>query len=113
MLKLGELMLSKESILDFEFGKTSDRVDVLGDLVLDGILNVYDSEEFQIGDHVLFTYGGELTDRGLELGFAPSIFTYRVEPRVVGNSKALFLVVNEVPEPGVMAVAAGEWWGWG
>lgn len=113
VLKVGALLLGDGSVLEFEFGKTHDRVDVAGNLVLDGILNIYDSQDFQVGEYPLFTFGGELTDSGLKLGFAPVIFNYDVEARKVGDVNAVFLVVSEVPEPGCMALVVGGMIGMG
>ncbi|WP_198174322.1 autotransporter-associated beta strand repeat-containing protein, partial [Mesorhizobium xinjiangense] len=84
----GDLLLSSGSILDFELGRAgmagdpaagaSDRVDVTGDLTLDGTLNLSQSGNAAdgttgLGYYRLLTYGGALTDNGLTLGTTPAI----------------------------------------
>lgn len=76
----GNLALSAGSLLDFELGQANvaggslnDLVDVGGDLVLDGTLNVTvpGGGSFGPGIYRLFNYGGALTDNGLALGAIP------------------------------------------
>jgi len=84
----GDLTLSSGSILAYELGGpgaqddpaagTSDRIDVAGDLTLDGTLNLAQSDdpadgEAGVGYYRLMTYGGELTDNGLDVGNTPDI----------------------------------------
>ncbi|WP_167518119.1 autotransporter domain-containing protein [Brucella pseudintermedia] len=83
----GHLTLSSGSILDFELGSpgasaitpgTSDRIDVTGDLALNGTLNLAQSGDPNdgpagIGYYRLMTYGGELTGSGLSFGDMPTL----------------------------------------
>lgn len=83
----GDLLLSSGSILDFELGSpgpssgvpgTSDRIDVTGDLTLDGTLNLAQSGDSTngmagLGYYRLMTYGGTLTDNTLDVGITPSL----------------------------------------
>ncbi|RDJ27830.1 hypothetical protein DWF00_13000, partial [Bosea caraganae] len=76
VLAVGSLNLSSGSMLDFDLGLPnqltgSDRVDVTGNLVLDGTLNIADAGGFGGGIYRLFTYGGTLTDNGLSIGSLP------------------------------------------
>src|SRR5690606_9393066 len=73
----GNLSLAGGSILAYEFGQAgveggalNDLVNVDGDLVLDGTINVSTSAggTFGPGIYRVFNYGGALTDNGLELG---------------------------------------------
>jgi len=81
----GDLSLSSGSILDYELGSpgtsaaspgTSDRIDVTGDLTLDGTLDLAESNSAAdgtagFGYYRLMTYGGTLTDNGLVIGTTP------------------------------------------
>ena len=71
----GNLSLAAASIVDFEFGQANvaggalnDLVDIGGNLVLDGTLNVSVSSggSFGAGIYRVFNYGGTLTSIGLQ-----------------------------------------------
>src|SRR5690606_28150174 len=90
----GDLSLSAGSTLDFEFGEVevaggplNDLVEVGGDLVLDGTINVSVSAggDFGIGTYHVFNYGGLLTDHGLELGTMPAGSDVTVQVAVPGQ----------------------------
>lgn len=77
----GNLTLAEHSMLDFQLGAAgatssalNDRIDVSGNLTLDGILNVSESPggTFGPGLYRLFNYGGTLTDHGLVFGRMPA-----------------------------------------
>lgn len=77
----GSLSLSDGSILDYEFGEAgvvsgpaNDLIDVGGDLVLDGTLNVTVAQggSFGPGLYRVINYAGTLTDNGLTIGTIPS-----------------------------------------
>ncbi|MCC5982024.1 MAG: hypothetical protein JJU26_09940, partial [Oceanicaulis sp.] len=77
-LTVGNLFLSSGSVLDFELGMAgvvgggvNDLIIVGNDLVLDGVLNITDVGGFGPGVYALITYGGDLTDNGLEFGILP------------------------------------------
>ncbi len=77
-LNIGSLRLNNSSILDFELGlpgsiggSNNDLIEVSGDLVLDGLLNVTDIGGFGAGIYRLINYGGTLTDNELAIGFTP------------------------------------------
>lgn len=73
-LSVGSLALSSGTTLDFALGApgaSTTAVNVAGNLVLDGTLNVTDAGGFGIGVYQLFRYGGSLTDNGLTLGSLP------------------------------------------
>ena len=74
VLTVGSLNLSNGANLDFELGAQSDRIDVTGDLVLDGKLNVSGGNDFGAGVYRLINYGGSLSDNGLEIGSVPGAF---------------------------------------
>lgn len=80
VLAIDGLTLSSGSILAFDLGapgvlNASDRINVVGDLTLDGTLNVADAGEFGIGVYRLIDFSGTLTDNGLDVGTLPMGFT--------------------------------------
>ena len=76
-LTTGGLVLSAGSVLDMGLGApnvagVSDRIQVNGDLTLDGTLNVTDLGGFGVGVYRLIDYTGSLTDNGLVIGALPA-----------------------------------------
>jgi len=80
-LTTGALQLDNGAILNYELGQAgapggalNDLVDVKGNLVLGGTLNVTESAggNFGPGLYRLMTYSGGLTDHGLSIGALPS-----------------------------------------
>ena len=78
-LTLGSLSLSGGSVLDYELGQAgeigggvNDLIEVTGNLILDGTLNITDIGGFGPGVYRLMNYGGDLTDHVLELGGLPT-----------------------------------------
>ncbi|WP_033074182.1 autotransporter-associated beta strand repeat-containing protein [Sphingopyxis sp. MWB1] len=76
----GGLALGNASLVDFEFGQANvpggplnDLVNVGGDLVLDGVVNVTQAPggSFGPGVYRMFNYSGALTDNGLSVGTMP------------------------------------------
>ncbi len=95
---VGNVVFTPDSLLEFQLGTVSDLLVVNGDLVLDGILNVFDSSGFGLGTYVLIDYAGTLTDNGLSLGELPGGFDYTIE-NDAANTR-ISLVVAPIPEPG-------------
>ncbi|WP_174521981.1 beta strand repeat-containing protein, partial [Sphingobium cloacae] len=90
----GNMALSSGSLLNFEFGQANipggslnDLVNVGGDLLLDGTINVTVSTggTFGPGVYRVFNYGGALTDRGLALGSLPGGSDLFVQTSVAGQ----------------------------
>ncbi len=78
-LTVGDLTLSGNSILAFDLGApdtdgASDRIQVNGDLTLDGLLNATDIGDFGLGVYRLIDYTGTLTDAGLIVNVLPAGF---------------------------------------
>ncbi|MEP9358376.1 autotransporter-associated beta strand repeat-containing protein [Sphingomonas sp. KR3-1] len=73
-LTTGGLILSGGSVLNYELAApgTGDRIQVNGDLVLDGTLNIADAGGFGEGVYRLINYTGGLTDNGLLIGGVPA-----------------------------------------
>ena len=79
-LTLGSLSLADGAVLNYDLGQANtvggalnDRVQVNGNLQLDGTLNVAQSKGgvFGAGLYRLIDYTGSLTDNGLDIGSAP------------------------------------------
>lgn len=100
----GDLTLLSGSILDYELGSAggdpatgiSDRIDVTGDLALNGTLNLSQSNDASdgiagFGYYRLMTYKGELTDNGLNIGDAPAIDGADYEIQAGGGNVDLFI----------------------
>ena len=90
----GNLALGSGSLLDFEFGQANiaggslnDLVDVGGNLVLDGTINVTvpATGSFGPGIYRAFNYGGTLTDNGLALGTMPGGSAVSVQTAIAGQ----------------------------
>ncbi|HRJ72164.1 MAG TPA: autotransporter domain-containing protein [Terrimicrobiaceae bacterium] len=94
-LTVGSLILNSTSEVRFELGTTSDLVVVLGDLTLDGILNVTDLAGFGIGTYTLFQYGGNLSDNGLSFGTMPAGFVYALDLALAGEVRLNVLSADQ------------------
>ena len=90
----GDLSLTSASVLDFEFGQSNvvggplnDLINVGGNLVLDGTINVSvpAGGSFGPGIYRVFNYGGALTDNGLTLGTMPGGSAVSVQTAIVGQ----------------------------
>jgi fibronectin-binding autotransporter adhesin len=90
----GNLALGAGSVLDFEFGAANvaggalnDLVDVGGNLVLDGTINVSvpTGGSFGPGIYRVFNYGGSLTDNGLAPGALPGGSVVSVQTAITGQ----------------------------
>ena len=91
-LTVGSLLLNNGSLVDYQLGEANvlssvwnDRTVVTGALTLDGLLTVTDSHAFGLGVYNLFTYGGALTDHGLDVVTLPGGYTGTVETLVTGQ----------------------------
>ena len=90
----GNLRLSQTARLVYEFGQAgvvggalNDLVNVGGDLVLDGVLNVGvpAGGAFDVGIYRMFNYGGTLTDNGVTLGTMPADSNAVVQTSIAGQ----------------------------
>ena len=90
----GNLSLAAGTQLDFEFGQAgvsggalNDLVNVGGDLVLDGVLNVSvpAGGAFDVGIYRMFNYGGTLTDNGVTFGTMPAGANTAIQTSVTGQ----------------------------
>ncbi|MBJ7499628.1 MAG: autotransporter-associated beta strand repeat-containing protein [Sphingopyxis sp.] len=90
----GNLSLAAGTQLDFEFGQAgvaggalNDLVNVGGNLVLDGVLNVGvpAGGAFDVGIYRMFNYGGTLTDNGVTFGTMPTGANPAIQTSVAGQ----------------------------
>jgi fibronectin-binding autotransporter adhesin len=90
----GNLSLSATTQLDFEFGAAgvvggalNDLVNVGGNLVLDGVVNVSvpTGGAFDVGVYRMFNYGGTLTNNGVTLGTLPAGANANVQTSIAGQ----------------------------
>src|SRR5690606_33324276 len=90
----GDLLLDAGARLEFEFGEANfpggplnDLVEIGGDLVLDGTLDVTVTPggSFTAGLYRIFDYGGALTDGGLDVGAVPAGSAVFVQTAVPGQ----------------------------
>lgn len=107
-LTVGSLTLSDQSSLRFDLGtadtvagENNDLVEVTGDLVLDGQLQIDAAPAFGNGVYRLFNYGGALTDNGLDFASITGLGEYAdaefgVQTAVGGQVN---LVVGGLAEP--------------
>ncbi len=88
-LTVGALTLNANSILDYQLGTMSDRIDVNGPLTLDGAINIGTvSGGLTVGVYRLLNYTGAFTDNGLALGTLPtgtSASDFSIETNVTGQ----------------------------
>ena len=115
-LETGTLSLAGSTALNWELdapnlgnSALSDRVDIVGALTLDGILNVTAVGGFGTpvaGDRWrLFNYTGALADNGVAFGTVPSLGSglfYTIDTSVANQ---VDLLVSAVPEPGSALLA--------
>lgn len=75
-LSMGSLTLSSGSIINAAFTGTGGGAlfDITGNVTLDGTVNVASTGAFGQGVYGFMTYGGLLTDLGLEVGMTPGGF---------------------------------------
>lgn len=99
-LTTGPLTLAAGATLAYELGTpaSSDRTTVVGDLTLDGVLDVTPVAGFGAGQYTLITFTGSLVDQGLEIGSVPDAgLVYSV--RTTSNS-----VVLSAAAPGMIVL---------
>lgn len=93
-ITVGSLNLNPASMLEFELstpgivgGGVNDLTNVTGDLILDGNIDIVQLPGFGDGEYTLFTYGGTLTDNGINFGIAPGGFDFTVDSSESGQIK--------------------------
>ncbi len=98
-ISVAALTLDPLSILNFELSTpgvvgsgVNDLIDVSGNLVLDGLLNVADAGGFTFGTYRLINYGGSISDQGLTINSVPLGYgAFVVQTSIAGQVN---LIVN-------------------
>ncbi len=103
-LTTGGLALSSDSTLNVDLGApdtpgASDRLQVNGDLTLDGTLNASDAGGFGVGVYRIIDYTGGLTDNGLEVGTLPMGFGNDQAEVQTSIGSQVNLVISEAVGP--------------
>ncbi len=86
-----------------EGGGENDLAKVLGNLVLDGVLNISPINFGGAGDYTLLTYGGSLTDNGLAIGTIPPGFD--TADFTIDVSVPTKVLLRVIPEPSTVLLA--------
>lgn len=99
-----DLSLASGSLVNVELGTPEDSglFNVIGNLTLDGQLNVSNLGGFGPGSYRLFDYGGSLTDNGLDIGTVPTGIT-------LGDLSIQTSQANEVNLVNASGVNLGFW----
>jgi fibronectin-binding autotransporter adhesin len=101
-LTLGNLTLGSGASVNVALGAPSNQAlfNVIGNLTLDGTVNVADLGGFGQGVYRIFDYGGALTNNGLTVGTLPGSTTGEVQTSI---AKQVNLVVSESgPTPTIL-----------
>jgi autotransporter-associated beta strand protein len=84
------LILTGGATLRYELGATSDRVNIVGNLTLDGTLHITATAGFGPGTYTLITYTGTLTNNGLVVGTTPNpSYQYQLDTSVAGQVRLM------------------------
>jgi len=76
------LVLNATSQVNFDLGAPdgpNDQVTALGNVTLDGVLNLSTTDDFTTGVYQLFGYGDQLTDHGIGFGLAPAGYNLSID----------------------------------
>ncbi|MFW5801330.1 MAG: LamG-like jellyroll fold domain-containing protein, partial [Spirochaeta sp.] len=105
----GNLELTETTVLDFEIGSSEwDFVDINGDLVLDGTLNISDLGDLGAGTYDLLAWSGTLTDNGLVLGAVPEGWSSDMFTLSVLETGSGIVQLQVIPEPAsILLLVAG------
>ncbi len=85
----GGLTLAAESVAALEIGTSRDRIDVTGNLVLNGLVNFTNSGGLLPGTYTIFNYTGTLGATGLAVGSVPPDFACTLDTATPGQVKVV------------------------
>jgi autotransporter-associated beta strand protein len=125
-LTVGGLTLASGSVLNFDLGApgdlaASDRIQVNGQLTLDGTVNGRDAGGFGAGVYRLIDYTGALTDNGLLVGTLPTGFSpSQAQIQTAIGGQINLIIAEQIPDiqfwdgvntiaDGVIAGGNGSW----
>jgi autotransporter-associated beta strand protein len=125
-LTVGGLTLAAGSVLNYDLGApgnlaASDRIQVNGNLTLDGTLTARNAGGFGLGVYRLIDYTGTLTDNGLVVGALPAGFlTGQAQIQTTVAGQVNLVMADQIPDiqfwdganttgDGVIAGGNGSW----
>ena len=103
----GNVSLSADSVLDYDFGTTPGTCDLTAltgsgrSLVLDGLINVTVNGSMAAGSYTIISGASSITDNGLTFGNVPAGHNWSYS---LVNHSGLYDVVVTVPEPGAIVL---------
>jgi autotransporter-associated beta strand protein len=111
-LQTGNLTFANTTHLVFDLNAVgvagdNDLVNVIGDLTLDGILDINDGPDFGPGTYTLFTFTGNATDNIVALGNVPDFpLTLTIVNNLAGSGGSVVLNAGAavVPEPATLGL---------
>jgi len=83
------LTLAAESVTAFDLGGTRDRVDVTGNLTLNGLINFINTGGLLPGTYTIINYTGTLGGSGLAIGSVPPDFGCALDTATTGQVKVV------------------------
>ena len=83
------LTLAAESVTAFDLGSTRDRIDVTGNLTLNGIINFTNAGGLLPGTYTIINYTGTLGGSGLAIGSVPADFGCTLDTATPGQVKVV------------------------
>ncbi len=83
------LTLAAESVSTFDLGSARDRVDVTGNLALNGIINFTNTGGLVPGSYTIFNYTGTLSGSGLAVGSVPADFACAIDTATPNQVKVI------------------------
>ena len=110
-LTVGNLELTPTTQLDFELNdaEQSDRINVSGNLVLDGHLNITEMPDFGPRSYRLLDFLGSVKDNGLEIGRASDAYAYEIKVVPVFTRPGGYVMLNVLGEKQWNVDGSGEW----
>jgi fibronectin-binding autotransporter adhesin len=103
-LTVGGLVLGADTVLNYDLGApgnlaASDRIQVGGNLTLDGTVNGRNAGGFGTGVYRLFDYGGSLTDNGLSVGALPAGFSpAQAQVQTAIGGQVNLIIAEQIPD---------------
>lgn len=99
-IAVGNLILGPGSALNLELGTISDFIDIRGDFILGGVLNLFDSGGFSPNhEYDLFRWGGAFTNLGFTIGLTPDGYSASDFSFDFSNGRLRLLVGDVIAPP--------------
>lgn len=91
------LVLSSTSVIESDMGSSSDLIAVIGNLTLDGMVNLTATPGFSAGTYTLATYTGTLVNNTLNIGSVPAGYTASVNTSTIGQVRLVVTALGPPP----------------